>query len=170
MLFKEYYHPLVAYGRTIVSDRDEAEDIVQHTFVNFWEQRTQLEVHTSVRAMLYKSVQNACLNSLKHKKVRQVYRREQEYTQAFPGQQDEQLQAKELETQIEAVISQLPEQCARIFKMSRLEGLKYQEIADQLQLSVKTVENQMGKALRILREELKAYLPLLLLFLMREWL
>ncbi|MCE3296246.1 MAG: hypothetical protein K0R65_1960 [Crocinitomicaceae bacterium] len=166
MIFKEYYRPLVAYSCTIVADSDEAEDIVQHTFVNFWEQRDQMEVHTSARSLLYKAVHNACLNRLKHKKVRKAYQQEQEYV-LRQEQQDDQLHAKELEAQIETVIDRLPEQCARIFRMSRFEQLKYQEIAGQLGLSVKTVENQIGKALRILREELSAYLPLLVLFLIR---
>ncbi|MGV3632508.1 MAG: RNA polymerase sigma-70 factor [Bacteroidota bacterium] len=167
MIFKQYYQPLVAYSRTIVLDSDEAEDIVQHTFVNFWEQRENTEVHTSVRALLYKAVHNACLNNLKHKKVRKVYRQEQEHLQAETERQDELLDAKELELRISETIDRLPEQCARIFRLSRFEQLKYQEIAEKLGLSVKTVENQMGKALRILRDELSTYMPVLLLFLIR---
>ncbi|MNE62777.1 RNA polymerase sigma factor [compost metagenome] len=70
----------------------------------------------------------------------------------------------ELNERIQLAVENMPEQCGRIFKMSRFEQLRYQEIADQLGLSVKTVENQMGKALKIVREELKDYLPLLILF------
>jgi RNA polymerase sigma-70 factor (ECF subfamily) len=79
----------------------------------------------------------------------------------------EKLEQKELRKRLDAAIDLLPEQCGKIFKMSRYEHLKYQEIAEQLGLSIKTVENQMGKALKILRQQLKEYLPLLIIFLMK---
>ncbi len=163
MVFRDYYKPLVRYGNTFLKDSDEAEDIVQQVFVSLWEKRTQLDIHTSIRAVLYKSVQNACLNKIKHLKVRSIYADELKATSAYADSSDS-VQVNELHERIQLAMESMPEQCGRIFKMSRFEQLRYQEIADQLGLSVKTIENQMGKALKIVREELKDYLPLLILF------
>lgn len=163
MVFRDYYKPLVRYGTTFLKDSDEAEDIVQQVFVSLWEKRTQLDIHTSIRAVLYKSVQNACLNKIKHLKIRNNYTEELKATAAYEDSSDP-AQVNELNERIRMAMETMPEQCGRIFKMSRFEQLRYQEIADQLGLSVKTVENQMGKALKIVREELKDYLPLLILF------
>jgi RNA polymerase sigma-70 factor (ECF subfamily) len=167
MVFRDYYQPLVQYGNTFLKDADETEDVVQQVFVSVWEKRAQLEIHTSVRAFLYKAVHNACLNRIKHYKIRAVHAEEWKATQTHADTSN-QLEADELQEKIHVAITLLPEQCARIFKMSRFDHLKYQEIADQLGLSVKTVENQMGKALRIIRESLKDYLPLLILFFLQE--
>jgi RNA polymerase sigma-70 factor (ECF subfamily) len=164
MVFRDYYKPLVRYGNTFLKDSDEAEDIVQQVFVTLWEKRTQLDIHTSIRAVLYKSVQHACLNKIKHLKVRRVAAEELKANADQATHSDPVLEL-ELQERIRKAMQHMPEQCGRIFSMSRFEQLRYQEIADQLGLSVKTVENQMGKALKIIREELKDYLPLLLLFL-----
>lgn len=167
MVFRDYYTPLVRYGNTFLKDSDETEDVVQQVFVSLWEKRTQLDIHTSVRAVLYRAVHNACLNRLKHQKVRGDYASDWKSTQSDSEQTDA-LEAAELQERINRAIEGMPEQCARIFKMSRFEQLKYQEIADQLGLSIKTVENQMGKALKIIREALKDYLPLFILFLLQQ--
>ncbi len=167
MVFRDYYTPLVRYGNTFLKDTYETEDVVQQVFVSLWEKRTQLDIHTSVRAVLYRSVHNACLNRLKHQKVRRDYAGDWKSTQSDSEQTDA-LEAAELQERINRAIEGMPEQCARIFKMSRFEQLKYQEIADQLGLSIKTIENQMGKALKIIREALKDYLPLFILFLLQQ--
>jgi RNA polymerase sigma-70 factor (ECF subfamily) len=163
MVFRDYYKPLVRYGNTFLRDSDETEDVVQQVFVSLWEKRTQIDIHTSIRAVLYKSVQNACLNKIKHLKVRDTYAEEMKAV-AIPEETSDPVQVNELNERIQQAMESMPEQCGRIFKMSRFEQLRYQEIADQLGLSVKTVENQMGKALKIVREELKDYLPVLILF------
>lgn len=163
MVFRDYYKPLVRYGNTFLKDSDEAEDVVQQVFVSLWEKRARLDIHTSMRAMLYKAVQNACLNKIKQVKVRNAYAEDLKAA-TIPGEVSDPVQVSELNERIQQALESMPEQCGRIFKMSRFEQLRYQEIADQLGLSVKTVENQMGKALKIVREELKDYLPLLILF------
>lgn len=167
MVFREYYQPLVRYGHTFLRDSAETEDVVQQVFVSLWEKREQTDIHTSIRSVLYASVRNACLNKLKHQKVRDAYATEVKHTQTDEDVSDS-AQLNELNQRIEEAISDLPEQCARIFRMSRFEQLRYQEIADQLGISVKTVENQMGKALKRVRESLADYLPLLLLFFIQE--
>jgi len=167
-LFKSYYQPLVGYGRTIVKDADEAEDIVQQVFISVWEKRSELEIHTSLRAMLYKAVYNSSLNRLKHGEVRRNYSKEIKLASSVSFTQED-VQYKELQKKINDAIDLLPEQCAKIFKMSRFDQLKYQEIADILSLSVKTVENQMGKALKLLRENMKDYLMLIILFIIKRY-
>ncbi len=163
-VFHAYYKALAVYAKTILKDMDEAEDIVQQVFISMWEKRENLEVRTSLRALLYKSVHNACLNRIKQQTVRTKYVAEVQY-QSQEGKADDGMQQKELQKKIEQALEALPEQCGIIFRMSRFEHLKYQEIADQLGLSIKTVENQMGKALKIMKTHLKDYLPIALLII-----
>jgi RNA polymerase sigma-70 factor (ECF subfamily) len=166
MIFKAYYKPLCRYAYTFLNDADEAEEIVQMAFVTMWDKRGQVEIQSSLKSYLYRAVRNTCLNALKHQKVRQEHARF-----ALAGGENshelvaQQVEAGELEQKIQVALMALPEQCRLIFQLSRFEELKYQEIADQLSLSVKTVENQMGKALRLMREQLKDYLPLFLIWL-----
>jgi RNA polymerase sigma-70 factor (ECF subfamily) len=143
------------------------EEIVQNVFYKLWEKRELIEIELSPRAYLYKAVYHDCLNHLKHKKVRSahamhVVRHSSDRVENTSGK----VLQSELQTHIHAAMNELPEQCRTIFHMSRFEGLKYQEIADAMGLSVKTIENQMGKALRILRQKLVDFLPLLLLSLL----
>src|SRR5688572_20194825 len=112
-------------------------------------------------------VRNACLNLIKHEKIKQKH---VDGELALADRSVESVahtvMASELETRISDALSKLPEQCRLVFKLSRFEELKYAEIAEQLNISVKTVENQMGKALKIMREQLKDYLPLLLVMIL----
>ncbi len=163
MIFNQYYQPLVQYGNTFMKDLDEAEDVVQQVFVSVWEKRESTEIHTSLRALLYRAVHNACLNRIKQQKVRRDYAQSEVQNHHDHAVSDP-LQEKELQQKIEEAVSLLPEQCAKIFRMSRFEQLKYQEIADKLGLSIKTIENQMGKALKLMRENLREYLPVLIFF------
>ena len=168
-IFKTYYNTLAGYGKTIVKDPDEAEDIVQQVFISVWEKRSTIEIHTSFRAMLYRAVYNSCLNRIKHNEVKRNYAREIQLTSSSSFSQED-VQHKELQKKINDAIDQLPEQCGKIFKMSRFDYLKYQEIADKMGLSVKTVENQMGKALKLLRENMKDYLVLFIIVLLKKYL
>ena len=166
MLFRTYYQPLCNYAYTFVQDRDEAEEIVQATFLSVWEKREKLDIHTGVRPYLYAMVRNAALNILKHEKIKQQHVAvEMAVAERSIESVTRTVLASELETRIHKALEKLPEQCRLVFKLSRFEELKYAEIADQLNISIKTVENQMGKALKIMREQLKDYLPLFLVFL-----
>ena len=166
MLFRTYYQPLCNYAYTFVQDRDEAEEIVQAIFLSVWEKRDKLDIHTGVRPYLYAMVRNAALNILKHEKIKQQHvALELAVADRSVESVTRTVLASELETRIHKALEKLPEQCRLVFKLSRFEELKYAEIADQLNISIKTVENQMGKALKIMREQLKDYLPLFLVFL-----
>jgi RNA polymerase sigma-70 factor (family 1) len=162
MLFKTYYQPLCRYATSYLKDADGAEEIVQAAFIGLWEKRKSITIETSLKSYLYRAIRNSCLNELKHEQVKQKYfANESLKGEAQSAPADHLAIHEELEDKIRAAIQTLPEQCRLIFTMSRFEELKYQEIADQLNLSVKTVENQMGKALKIMRVQLKEYLPLL---------
>jgi len=166
MLFRTYYQPLCNYAYTFVQDRDEAEEIVQSAFLSIWEKREMLEIRTAVKPYLYAMVRNACLNVLKHQKVK-LQHAELELAVAERSSESvaRTVMASELEHNIFRAMEALPQQCRIIFKLSRFEELKYAEIAAELNISIKTVENQMGKALKIMREQLKEYLPLLLILM-----
>ncbi len=167
VLFKTHYKALHAYAMVILKDEDDAEEIVQQLFLKFWEKRTLLTVQTSLKAYLYKCVYHDSLNFLKHQKVKTKYQdltqhsMDNAYTPAV-----NRLELSELQEQINLALNDLPEQCRTIFQMSRFEELKYREIADELGLSIKTVENQMGKALRIMRIKLADFLIVVLSCLM----
>lgn len=160
--FRAYYQPLCNYAVPLIKDKDEAEEVVQNVFFNIWNKRGALEIHASLKSYLYKAVHNDCLNKLKHGRVRAIYAEDFRNisTDSIENASDS-LQAKELNSKINMAIEGLPEQCGNVFRLSRFENLKYIEIATQLNISVKTVENHMGKALKILREQLKDYLPVL---------
>ena len=163
-MFRAYYEPLCRYASTLLKDSDEAEEVTQGLFLSIWEKRTELEITLSLKAYLYRAVHNHCLNRIKHQGVRETHRA---YSLHFQTDSHdavaEAIYGSELESRIERAVSKLPEQCQVVFRMSRFEELKYQEIADQLGLSIKTIENQIGKALRIMRKELADYLPVVFL-------
>lgn len=162
--FRKYYQSLCNYANSILKEMDEAEEVVQNLFLSIWEKRIDLEISISLKSYLYRAVHNHCLNRIKHLKVREEY---QQYAVNFYDASYESVSQtvmkNELEIKIEEAIRKLPEQCRLIFQMSRFEELKYHEIAEQLEISPKTVENQIGKALKILRVELAEYLPLIII-------
>ena len=160
MIFKAHFKRLFAYAFTIVKDQMVAEEMVQNVFLKIWEKQAGRDINSPALAYLYKSVYHESLNYLKHLKVRAAYRAHTVHE--MKNQTDhasKKVMLSELEQQINKALDELPEQCRTIFQMSRFEELKYQEIADRLGLSIKTIENQMGKALRILRVKLVDYLP-----------
>ncbi len=166
-VFKTSFKSLHAYACTILKDDIMAEEMVQNVFCKLWEKKDQIQISQSVNAYLYRSVYNECLNYLKHQKVKDAYVNHARHH--MPQQQNNtsgKLQLSELQQRISKALESLPEQCRTVFQLSRFEELKYQEIADRLSISVKTVENHMGKALRLMRTQLADFLPLLLIYLM----
>ena len=166
-VFKSNFKSLHAYAYTIIKDDIMAEELVQNVFCRLWEKKAKVEIQTSLAAYLYRSVYHESLNYLKHLKVRAAYN---SYAQAQMKTNSDNAEKKillgDLEKRLNHAMSELPEQCRTIFQMSRFEELKYQEIADRLGLSIKTIENQMGKALKLLRLKLVDFLPVAILTLL----
>ncbi|HNR47611.1 MAG TPA: RNA polymerase sigma-70 factor [Bacteroidia bacterium] len=162
LYFKSNYQRFCSYAYTFLKDQDDAEDIVQQIFIAMWEKRDTLNIETSATAYMMRAIRNASLNRLKHAEVKQSYVNEKGNEQ-LSGNQVTSVVVNELQAQIAKAIDALPQQCRIIFSMSRFEELTYSEIATKLNLSVKTVENQMGKALRLMRERLKDYLLLIII-------
>ncbi|SMD36767.1 RNA polymerase sigma-70 factor, ECF subfamily [Reichenbachiella faecimaris] len=156
-VFRTYYQQLAAFAYQYVESHETAEEIVQDVFTNVWTKSDQIEIRTAVKSYLYGAVRNACLNFIKHKKIERRYE-EQELLKA-DGYETDFLELDELQKEIDAALDQLPEKCRQIFEMSRFEEKKYKEIAEELGLSIKTVENQMGRALKVMRTALSRYLP-----------
>ena len=163
-LFYQYYPFLCQNIYRIVKDKAVAEDLAQDTFFKFWNKRNELNIKTSIKAYLRRMAINEGLYYLRKNKK---FKKEEVSVLAFvPADNDveEQILHQELSAEISAAIEELPPRCREVFKLSRFEELSYKEIAARLGISVKTVENQMGKALKVLRVALKQYLPSLLLF------
>lgn len=156
LVFNEYFNILRSYAMRFMDDVEDAEEIIQDVFVKFWEKCDSLAPDSSIKSYLYRSVHNTCLNTIKHQKVKDTYR---QYVIGFMEASHDMpdFDRGEVNTQerIFDEVNKLPPRCSEIFKLSRYEGLKYQEIAEHLNISIKTVEVQMGKALKILRETLR---------------
>lgn len=154
-LFDRHYTPLCLYARRYVTDADTASDIVQNLFVAIHEGRISSPL-TSFRSYAYSTVRNACLNVLKHADVERAYESQTLATATEESDEtaDREMEQSETLARVARAMSQLPEQCRRIFTMSRVDGLTNQEIADDLGLSKRTVETQISNALRALRKML----------------
>lgn len=157
-LFRKYYRDLVLFGGNIVRDQAKCEDIVQNIFFKLWADRENIEIEKSLKSFLIRSVQNSCLDELRH---RQVIRDHELFTQTFDYYDsldtENYILYSDLEDKLDEAISKLPETYREAFRMSRFDGLKYKEIAQQLKVSERTVEVRVSKALGILREHLKDF-------------
>ncbi len=160
--FDLYYPRLCFFADKMLHDLDLSRSLVQQVFVDLWIKRSLLQVE-SLRSYLYQSVKNAVLDLLKHRKV------EQQYILALEKIEEHELNNRieeaELTDRINQAIKNLPEKCREIFVLCRFEELKYAEIAEKLNISVKTVEMQMSIALKKLRNELSDYQTIQLLTL-----
>lgn len=164
-VFLKHFKSLHAYAYTIVKDRDDAEELVQNVFVRVWTKRDQLKTDGFLKSFLYRSVHNESLNYLKHQKVRSKFNIHYAGAANEVGNLNTEIMATELERNIHSAINELPEKCRAIFQLSRFDQMKYHEIAAALNISIKTVENQMGKALKVLRLRVADFLLLIFFFL-----
>lgn len=169
-IYEIYYSRIITYCVGYVIDRNIAQELTQDTFVKLWEKSELFPDDTMLQPLLYRIARNNCLNYLKHLKVTEKYNKMQAHRQseiemnlyALSDESAQLIISEELEAKIIQAINSLPPACKKVFEMSRMEEKKYSEIADELGIAEKTVENQIQKALKIMRKELKDYLPFLL--------
>lgn len=157
-LFDAHYKSVCGAIHRLVGDRGVTEDLAQQVFIRFWEKREKINITTSPGAYLHRMAINEALAFLRSKKNRSP----EEITATTPmgaaPDVEEGVLTGELQEQILRAVNTLPPRCKAVFQLSRFEEMSYQEIATELGISVKTVEHQIGKALRVMREQLKPYL------------
>jgi RNA polymerase sigma-70 factor (ECF subfamily) len=158
-IFRQWYAPLVAMTSALLRDQGPAEELVQDVLLELWRRREGITFETSIRAYLFQAARNRGLNYLRRQRVEA--RGESTIAAAMPSPEasDRAAREAELNVAIQSAIAGLPDRCREVFELSRVQGLKYSEIALELGISVKTVEAQMGKALRVMREKLAPWLP-----------
>ena len=151
--FHIHYRPLCYFAAQLVGNQQDAEDIVKDTYVKLWQKHTDFETAQNIKAFLYISVRNACLNFLRHMQVKESSRKELMYLEENKGEELvlNQMIRAELMQEIYTEIEKLPEKRRQVFKMSYLDGLKNDEIATQMNISIHTVKEHKGKALQFLR-------------------
>ncbi|MBL4704168.1 MAG: RNA polymerase sigma-70 factor [Flavobacteriales bacterium] len=165
LLFRTHYEPLVGFVFKYLGNQPEAEEVVQDVYFQLWKKLDEVEIETSIKSYLYQAARNKSLNIIKHRIVQRKYEEHVQFHDS-PFDSTNQIEVDELQERIQKAIDTLPEKCREVFLLSRFEEKKYKEIAEELGISIKTVENQMGKALKVLRGELADYLPMMVLFAM----
>lgn len=157
-IFKQYYSPLCLYATSLTGRMDAAEEIVQELFYTIWKEKEHMQLLHSLKNYLYTAVRNQSFQYLSHLSVRERYR---ESVIATDDQKtvspQEQLEYQELQELVDRTLQRLPERRQQIFRMHRLDGMKYTEIASALSLSVKTIEIEISKTLKELKKEIINY-------------
>jgi RNA polymerase sigma-70 factor, ECF subfamily len=165
LLFRFYYPGLVTFASQIVLDSDEAEEIVQDFFVKLWTGRREIKKSDTLKSYFFTSVKNRALNVLKKEKISEKVRAEfREMIETDQLYQPDLFVESELQSRIKSALEKLPARTGEVFGLSRFNGHSNDQIAEQLSISKRTVETHISNALKILREELKDYMFLLLLF------
>lgn len=169
-VFKSDFNIIVGFCQQFVKDSDIAQSLAQESFVKLWLNRSKIETANGIRSFLYTSAKTECLNYIRHLKVINNYQDKQ--LQALENNINKEvlesfdfdaMQYSELERLIEKSIEELPERCKLVFKMSRLDGKKNEEIAKSLSISIKSVEANMTRAIKLLKSKLSEYLPAILI-------
>lgn len=166
LIFKNYYAGLLTFARDYIRSSDAAKEVVQDIFVNLWENHEKIQIKSSIKAYLYRSVHNRCMNYLRdtisnsrqhipiEKLKDQIGLMCIDYSESFFNESFSEQVQKELDETIES----LPEQCRKIFRLNRYEKLSYPEIADLLNVSLSTIKTQMSRAMVTLHDKMKKYL------------
>ena len=158
-IFRTHYPALVGLAESLLRGRGLAEEVVQEVMLELWRRRESLSIDESLRAYLFRATRNRALNHLRHERVRVAAAPRLQVDTSSSAEAEPNLVQQEIDAALAQAMSLLPPRCREVFELSRVHGLRYAEIADTLGVSVKTVEAQMGKALRILRGEMAQWLP-----------
>lgn len=166
LLFSDFFAPLCLFAHRYIKDKDVCEDLVQELFYQIWKNRKKIRIKTSTRNYLVTNVKNACIDYLRRRELENRFREKQGIELDARINEKETLYGiTELEEMLNAALGKLPPTVRKTFEMSRLEAQTYAQIADKCGLSVKTVEAHMSRALKLLRKELKDWLPFLITYL-----
>ncbi len=163
-IFKGYYSPLCLYAYDLLKDNELAQEIVQESFINFWEKRKKLEINQSLKSYLYRMIHNQCISYLRSDKTRQT--KKTVFEETIIAEQEiiktisddliiDQYFKSDIENIVETTINNLPTQCREVFLLSRFESLSHKEISKKLDISVNTIKVHISKALKRLDEALK---------------
>ena len=165
IIFTKYYQDLVRFSFSFTRDSDASEEIVQEVFLKFWENRNSFVIHNSLKSFLLKAVQNRSIDSLRHVHVTHKYAAViLEHPDLSENDTENYILHSELEANLNHALEKIPAQYAEAFRMSRIETLSYLEISQKLGISVRTVEVRISKALSFLRQELKDFLLIVILY------
>ena len=164
-LFKQHFKFLCNFANQYVEDLDIAQDICQRVFINLWEKRQDIDPNKSVKSYLFTSVKNKCLNYIRDNKKFRSKVLDLDCGDFDLTVEQDSLSGDDLTDRINSALAELPPKCRLVFEMSRIQGMKYREIAEELELSQKTVEAHMSKAIKTMRERLKDYFVWLLILI-----
>lgn len=159
VVFKTHYRYLINLAYKLTGNADASEDIVQEVFLNIWSKRAKIKIQTSVKAYLHRSTLNACYDFISKSK-KTISLENSQIDDPHSKHTEEQIAHNELLAKLEIAIKNLPSKCQMIFSLSRFKGLSSQQIANEMNVSKKTVDNQIGIALQKLRTELKEFMTL----------
>jgi len=168
-LFREHFTALCYFAQKYLGDIDSSKEIVHNVFIKIWENRTEFDWEKPAKSYLFTSVYNRSLNYLRDS--RKFVSTDSAGFQNNPGDNSpftDSMEVAELESRIKLALAKLPEKCREVFELNRFEGKKYTEVAEQLNISVKTVETQMSKALKVLKEELKDYIYIFIFLFLKN--
>jgi RNA polymerase sigma-70 factor, ECF subfamily len=165
LIFKSYYAVLCSYANNYLKSNDLADEIVQEVFIKIWEKQSNISIHTSIRAYLYQSVFNACMNYLrakqttafKHVDLDDLSIRNELLSMEMADAEFSRSFSEDIEKDLESAISELPEQCREIFIMCRGDNLSYNEISNLLNVSKSTVKTQMSRAMNRIMKQMEKY-------------
>jgi RNA polymerase sigma-70 factor, ECF subfamily len=165
ILYSRYSKRIYKFAFSILKLQEDAENIVQDVYLNLWEKKNEIKTKASVRSYIFTIVYNSSVSVLRKKSRESQY---SEYLKSIQNLEqspvDMELEYNELNNKFNEVKEQLPERQREIYKLHRFEGLKYQEIADKMNISVNTVENHMSRALKTIREKIGNYSLAVILF------
>ena len=164
LLFQTYYTDLVLFCGNFIKDKDSCEDIVQSIFLKLWRDRQNIQIETSLKSYLLKAVRNSCFDEYRHLEIIRQHEAEYESTMLDFYDTDNYILYSDLSDHLHRALEKVPDLYREAFMLNRFEGLRYREIAEQLNVSERTAEVRVSKTLDLLRKYLKDFFVLLLSF------